>query len=221
MSGMKVVVVGASGNLGRRVVRQAVERGWDAVAAVRDVCAAVEKVDARAELVEMDLFTMAPEQLAGVDALVSCFGSGLDAPELNELACEKYLELGRADGVRVVAVTGSGCLYVDASRTELVCEQEGYSKRLAPISRHSALGLRKLDEASDVDWCMVTPSLVFDADGPLSEAGEVRLDCSRIVCRDEAGESYATYEDVARAMLDIAETGGYSRRLVSVLSPRG
>ena len=66
---------------------------------------------------------------------------------------------------------------------------------------------------------MVTPNLVFDADGPLSDASRVRLDSSRVVCRDEAGESCATYEDVARAMLDIAENGGFSRQLVSVLSP--
>lgn len=217
---MRIFVVGASGNLGRRVVRQAVERGWDVVAAVRDVAIAATKVDARAELVEADLFSMASEQLAGVDALVSCFGSGFANPELNEAACEKYLELGRATGVRVIAVTGSGCLFVDETRGQLVYEQDGYSQRLAPISRYSALGLCKLDEANDVDWCMVTPNLVFDADGPLSDVDRVRLDSSRVVCRDEAGESCATYEDVARAMLDIAESGGYSHRLVSVLSPR-
>lgn len=217
---MRVVVVGASGNLGSRVVRQAVERGWDVAAVVRDAQTAASKVDGRAELAEADLFAMVPEQLSGADALVSCFGSGFANPELNETACEKYLELGRACGVRVVAVTGSGCLYADASRAELVCEQEGYSKRLAPISRYSALGLRRLDEADDVDWRLVTPGLVFDPDGPLSDADRVRLDCSRVVCRDEEGESYSTYEDVARAMLDIAESGGYSRQLVSVLSPR-
>lgn len=218
---MRILVVGASGNLGSRVVRQAAKRGWEVCALVRNAARSAAKVDARAELVEGDVFALAPDQLAGINALVSCYGSGLATPELNESVCEKYLELGRASGVRVVAVTGSGCLYTDESRAQLVCEQEDYSKRLAPISRHSASGLRKLDEAGDVDWCMVTPNLVFDADGPLGDVGDVLLDCSRTVRVNDLGASYTTYEDVARAMLDIAERGGHSHQLVSVLSPGG
>ena len=216
---MNIAVVGASGNLGRRVVSQAVEREWQVRAIVRDARRAAAKVDSRAGLVEADFFGVVPEQLAGVDALVSCFGSGLADPSLNEAACAKYIELAREAGVRVVAVTGSGCLYTDAGRQRLVYEAHGYSKRLAPISANAVRGLCLLDAAPDVDWCMVTPNLVFDVDGPLNEVDEVYLDCSRVVCRNEAGESYTTYEDLARTMLDIAETGGYSRKLVSVLSP--
>ena len=213
---MNIAVVGANGNLGSRVVRRALDAGLE-VAAIVLPGASVEHVDGRAELVRGDLFSLSAEDLAGAEVLVSCFGSGPADPDLNERACIAYLELARATGVRVVAIMGSGCLFADAAHEQLVCEGPSYSKRLAPISLAAARGLARLDAAADVAWTVMTPQLTFDAAGPFT--GAFSLDASREVRRNGGGQSYATYEDVAQAMVDEVLAPAHVHELVSVLSP--
>lgn len=217
---MKIAVVGATGNLGRRVVRQAIEAGHEVRAFVRSAARA-ESLPEDAEVVERDLFALEAADLAGCDALVSAFGSGFSAdPAVNEKACARYIELGRAAGVRVVAVVGSGCLFADASRAQRVYELPGHPGKLVEISAAATRGLGLLDAAADVDWRLVTPGLTFDSVGPLNPAATVALDVSRVVARNAAGNSYSTYEDVAAAMLAFAETGEHAHELVQVISPQ-
>lgn len=217
---MRIAVVGATGNLGRRVVRQALEAGHEVRAFVRSA-ARTEGLPGDAEVIERDLFAIEAADLTGCDALVSAFGSGFSAdPAANEKACARYLELGRAAGVRVVAVVGSGCLFADETRTQRVYELPGHPSKLVEISAAATRGLGLLDAAVDVDWCLVTPGLTFDSEGPLNPAAAVTFDASRVVTRNAAGSSYSTYEDVAAAMLTLAETGEYAHELVQITSPQ-
>lgn len=217
---MKIAVVGATGNLGRRVVRQALEAGHEVRAFVRSTARA-ESLPGDIEVIERDLFAIEAADLTECDALVSAFGSGFSAdPAVNEKACARYLELGRATGVRVVAVVGSGCLFADETRTQRVYELPGHPGKLVEISAAATRGLGLLDAAVDVDWRLVTPGLTFDSEGPLNPAAAVTFDTSRVVTRNAAGSSYSTYEDVAAAMLALAETGEHAHELVQVTSPQ-
>ena len=85
---MKIVVIGATGNIGRRVVHEALSRGHEVVGVVRDP-AAVEPPDPRVRLVKGDATTA--EDIArvvrGADAVVSAISPrpnarGLPAPSL-------------------------------------------------------------------------------------------------------------------------------------------
>lgn len=216
---MKIAVIGSTGNLGRRIVRQACERGYGVRAFVR-TSARAEGLPAGVEVVERDLFALEPADLNGCDVLLSAFGSGFSAdPAVNERACEAYVTLARATGVRVAAIVGSGSLYADETRTAHVYELPGHPSKLVPISAAATRGLAALDAADDVNWRAVTPGLRFDAEGPLSVVDEVRLDTSRVLPGGSAGASYSTYEDVARVMLDTAVDGTHAHELVCVLSP--
>ena len=218
MSISKIAVVGAAGNLGHRVVAHALDHGLDVRAMVRNPAQA-DAVDARAEIVCGDLFKMTAEDLAGVDVLVSAFGSGPSSdPSLNEKACAAYIELARTAGVSIVAIMGSGSLFADDTRTTRVYELPGASQRLRPISEATARGLALLDDATDVDWCAVTPGLTFDPNGSFHDVRDVKLDSSRVVQAQEV--SYSTYEDVAEAMVCLACGDSRSHELVCVLSPR-
>lgn len=217
---MKIAVIGSTGNLGRRIVRQARERGCEVRAFVRSAVRA-EDLPAGVEVVERDLFELEAADLAGCDVLLSAFGSGFSVdPAVNERACEAYVALTRATDVRLAAIVGSGSLYADEARTTRVYELPGHPSKLIQISAAATRGLAILDAAGDVDWRAVAPGLRFDAEGPLSVADAVRLDSSRVLPGGPAGASYSTYEDVARVMLDAAVCGTHVHELVCVLSPQ-
>lgn len=221
---MKIAVVGATGNLGKRIVRQALEAGAEVRGFVRSAERAAEVPElSGTELVERDLFALGAADLEGCDALVSAFGSGFSAdPSVNEKACEAYIELGLASGARIVAVVGSGCLFTDDTRSQRVCEAPGHPGKLKAISEAATRGLAHMDESTDIAWTLVTPALKFDGDGAKHAAEELVLDVSRTVPKNASGESYSTYEDVAQVMLAVAlgnEGDSFDHELVCVVSP--
>ncbi len=73
-----LALLGATGNLGRHVARQTLERGWPLSVAVRDRRRLAPDVEARAQVSELDLDTATLEQLAGFvdghEVLVFCAG---------------------------------------------------------------------------------------------------------------------------------------------------
>ena len=73
-----LALFGATGNLGRHVARQTLEKGWPLSVAVRDRRRFAPDVDARAQVRALDLDTATLQQLAefidGHEALVFCAG---------------------------------------------------------------------------------------------------------------------------------------------------
>lgn len=77
---MKIAVVGANGNLGTRVTKQALDRGFLVKGFIYDG----ESPDARAEIVKKSLFDMTKEDIEDCDVMISAYGSGFKAdPALN------------------------------------------------------------------------------------------------------------------------------------------
>lgn len=73
-----IAVLGATGNLGRHVARQAIARGWDLSVAVRDRGRLLPEVAAQARITDLDLTSATGQQVAafagGHDVFVSCAG---------------------------------------------------------------------------------------------------------------------------------------------------
>ena len=87
---MKIAVIGANGNLGRRVTRHALEEGCQVKAVIRSG----GTPDERTEVVRKSLFDLKKEDIADCDVMISAYGSGFHAdPELNHEAFMKYIAL--------------------------------------------------------------------------------------------------------------------------------
>ena len=93
-------------------------------------------------------------------------------------------------------------------------EVPGYSATLAGISRNIRLGVDKIKERTDLNWTAVCPSRKFYLDGPHTNNYIVGTD--EEIIYNEDGNSYVTYEDLATAMLDIAEKDLYNRQVVTI-----
>jgi putative NADH-flavin reductase len=203
---MKIVLFGATGNVGRRIAAEALSRGHSAVGVVRDPDA-VQPPDGRMTLVRGDATD--PKSVAAVtrgsDAVVSAISPrpnarGLPAPSL--VANVRALIEGlRAAGVkRVLFVGGAGSLEVAPGQQLL--DQPDFPEVYRAESRagREALAVWRA-EANGLEWTYLSPAAEI---GPGERTGAYRTTDDRLLT-DASGKSFITYEDYAVAVLDELE----------------
>lgn len=210
---MKIAVIGANGNLGTRVVKQALDRGH----AVKGFIYDGETPDERVEIVKKSLFDVTAEDLTDCDVMISAYGSGFKAdPGWNMKAYQKYIELNQGTDRHVVAIGGAGSLFTDESHTTYCYETPEHPEFLREISRNIKLGIDEIKKTDDVNWTAVCPSSFFDPEGGFT--GNYTIGAEGHLLFNKAGESRVTYDDLAGAMLDIAEEDSYNGKQVTVLT---
>lgn len=210
---MKIAVIGANGNLGSRVTRQALDRGHE----VKGFFRSGDTPDERAGIVRKSLFDLTEADLVGCEVMISAFGSGFHAdPALNLQAFRKYIELNEKTARHLIAIGGAGSLFSDETHSTYCYETPGYPDFLREISRNIKLGIDELKKTTEVNWTVVCPSSFLDLDGGFT--GNYHIGTESHLLFNEAGESRVTYEDLASAMLDIAEENTCQRQQVTVLT---
>ncbi len=74
----------------------------------------------------------------------------------------------------------------------------------------------ELKKTTAMNWTVVCPSSFFDPEGPLT--GNYEIGTEGHLLFNEAGESRVTYNDLACAMVDIAEAGSCRQMQITVLT---
>lgn len=207
---MKIAVIAAGGNLGKKIVRQALDRGHE----VKGFVHHRKEVDDRAVILEKSLFDMTAEDITDCDAVISAFGSGFETdPVINLQSFLKYIELNQGSDRHMIVIAGSGSLYMDASHSVLGYEAPGYPSFMKEISRNTRLGIEEIKKSA-INWTVMCASQFFDQNGPLT--GKYQVGTEECHIRNERGDCYLTYEDMAMAMIDCAEAGSYQKQVVTI-----
>ena len=203
---MKLVVFGATGNVGRQVVAEALRRGHEVVGVVRDP-SAVASPDPRVQLVRGDATN--PQSIAtivaGADAVVSAISPrpnarGLAAPRLTDNVRAIMRGLRDAKVKRVLYVGGAGSLEVAPGQR--LMDQPGFpdAYRAEAIEGLEALKLWRA-EGDGLDWTYLSPAAEI---APGERTGKYRTTDDRFLA-DDKGHSNITFEDYAVAVLDELE----------------
>lgn len=212
---MKIAVIGASGNLGGRVARQALERGYEVTAIQRSEAVS----DERTGLMRKSLFDLTRDDLMDMDVVISTFGSGFKAdPSINKDAFMKYIELLDGTDKHLIAIAGAGSLYTDKSHSMYEYETPGHPEFLKGISMNIKLGIDELHKTEHMNWTVVCPSRNFDPEGPFT--GDYLVGTDGEIIYNEESNSYVTYDDLAKAMIDIAEQNSYQRMEITVATKK-
>lgn len=207
---MHLVVVGASGRLGRRVVEYALEAGHTVVAYSRSAPEAF-RGGAGLRTVGADVRDAAQlhAALAGAHAVVSCLGA--PAPyHLLWQGMETLVAQALAQGVpRVIAVGGAGILQATPDR--LRSELDTFPDFLRPVSQAHYQAWKVL-EASGLDWTMVCPPGMPSR----SRTGSYWLAPDAY---PKGGSGEVAVEDVADFILAELANPHFSRRRVGICYP--
>ena len=92
---MKILVVGATGGVGKRVVKLLLDQDYDVIALVRDATRGKQILGDRVNLFEADLTipqTLKPEMMSGVSAVICCSGTKVQPVEGDTPTREKYYQ---------------------------------------------------------------------------------------------------------------------------------
>jgi len=211
---MKVALIGASGMIGSRVLKELVSRGHQVIAVVRDP----SKVDAAPGVtaVKADVSDVAAlaEALRGADALVSAYGPGPGNEQLVIPATKAILEAARrAELQRVILVGGAASLFVAPGVTLL---DSGHLPKewVGIATAHSGLLelLRTTDLGAGLDWTYFSPASFIQ---PGERTGKFRLGKDEMVA-DAQGQSRISAEDYAVALVDELEHPQHVRQRFTI-----
>lgn len=213
---MKIVLFGGTGNVGQRVAREALERGHEVVAVVRDPSRS-QAPDPRVRLVQGDATDPASvaSVVQGADAVVSAIsprpGTTGTAPSLVDAARALIAGLREAGVKRLVVVGGAGSLEVAPG--VMLLDAPGFPEAYMAeaIEGRDALAVFRA-EADGLDWTFLSPAAeIF----PGERTGRYRTTIDQFLA-DEQGRSAITFEDYAVALVDELEQGQHVGRRFGV-----
>jgi uncharacterized protein len=213
---MKIAVIGASGKAGSLILKEALARGHQATAIVRD--AGKVKVEGAAVL-EKNVFELTTQDLAAFDVVVNAFGA---APGQEH----QHVEAGRAliaalqtaPSTRLIVVGGAGSLYVDEAKTVQLIDTPEFPDIYKPTASNQAKNLEDLKNTSGLAWTFVSPAAFFDEAG--KRTGAYQLGKDNLIVNSQ-GQSYVSYEDYALAIVDEIENPKHTGSRFTLVSEQG
>ena len=203
---MKLVLFGATGNVGQRVAAEALRRGHEVIGVVRDP-AAVEPPDPRVRLVKGDATNAesVADVARGAEAVVSAISPrpnarGLPAPSLSANSRALIAGLRKAGVKRVLYVGGASSLEVAPGKA--LADQPDFPKIYKAEAKEGrdALAVWR-EEAKGLDWTYLSPAAEIT---PGKRTGVYRTTDDQLLV-DAQGRSFITFEDYAVAVLDEME----------------
>ncbi|GAB2728445.1 NAD(P)-dependent oxidoreductase [Kitasatospora kifunensis] len=201
----KITVFGANGTIGSRIVREALNRGHQVTAVVRDP-AKITETHPALTVTQGDVLDPASVSAAaaGQDVLVSAVGGGDGPGHLATIEpSAKSLVAGlRAlgdDAPRLIAVGGAGSLRTPDGKQ--VWDKEGLPEFLLQIMHAHGDALDFYRTVSDVAWTSLSPAATI---APGERTGGYRTALEDLIIGAD-GTSRISTEDYALALVDEIE----------------
>jgi hypothetical protein len=199
---MKIAIVGATGNIGTRILKEAVSRGHSVTAISRNP----EKTHSDAKVTAKKGDVTDPKALSpllgGHDVVISAVHFSSSPPA-------NILEATTAVGVKRLLVVG-GAASLKSADGKLVFESLPEAWR-----GEAGAGIKFLDALrgeSALDWTFLSPSAMI---GPGERTGKFRLGDDQLLTAAD-GKSHISYEDYAIAMVDEVENPKHIRKRFTV-----
>ncbi|MFN3677111.1 MAG: NAD(P)-dependent oxidoreductase [Sphingomonas pseudosanguinis] len=186
---MKIALIGASGNVGSRLLKELSDRGHAITAIARQPERIADLPAVTAVAGDASAPAALTETLRGHDAVVSALPfTPTDAAGL--------IDTVRASGVtRFLVVGGAGSLEVAPGQR--LIDQPGFPEEYKPEARAGAAFLDTLRQADDLEWTFLSPSALFV---PGERTGQFRLGTDTLLSNEQG--SSISYEDYAIALAD-------------------
>jgi putative NADH-flavin reductase len=207
---MHIALYGATGKSGGRILTEALSRGHQVTAIVRDTT----KLSPRAGLtiVQGDVSSAAAiaAKIKGSDAVVSAYAPPADDTDQLLPVTEHFIEAVKESGVgRLIIVGGAGSLEVAPGVTVIASGHLPEAWMPIAVSHAKVLDLVK---ASDINWTYFSPAAFFE---PGVRTGKFRLGTDQLVA-DEKHDSRISLEDYAIALVDELETPQFERKRFTI-----
>ena len=211
---MKITVFGATGNVGKRVIDEALMRGHEVTAVLRNT-SRIDELNPAVNFVigDADNVSDVVRLSAGQDLVISATRPPQGAENTLVYTARSLLSGLAQTKVRLLLVGGAASLTVPNSQGTLVVDDTDWVPlawrdiALACLAQHQ---LCQKDEV--VDWSYLSPPAMIL---PGERTGVFRLGSDELLV-DTQGRSTISLEDFAIALVDEAEQQNHSKKRFTV-----
>jgi putative NADH-flavin reductase len=201
---MKIALIGASGNIGAKILIEALNRGHQVTGIVRDPA----RLEPDAAMTPKQCDLAEEDKLAGIlkghDAVIVSVRHDLNDVGHVYAACRK------AGVHRVLVIGGAASLEIEPG--VMLIDSPGFPDEIKVQAAPAVEALRKIREIQDLEWSFVSPSIVI---APGERTGKFRIGGDELL-KDDSGQSRISQEDFAIAMLDEIEDPKHIRKRFTV-----
>lgn len=210
---MKIAVIGANGKAGSLIVKEALERGHEVTAVLRDS----SKVNnTQVKILEKDLFDLTYDDLKENDAVIDAFAVWAEDQLYQHKTSLAHLsDILAEKPVRLLVVGGAGSLYVDPEHKLRLMDTPDFPDMFKPLASNMGEAFDALRTRKDVNWTYLSPSADFSAEGV--RTGKYKAGGEELMTNSK-GLSTISYADYAIAMLDEAELPKHLQERFTVVS---
>lgn len=204
-AGQRVALIGASGNVGSRVLAELVSRGHTVTGIARNpeaIPTGPRVTAVKGDVNEPDALAKA---LAGHDAVISAVPFRNTDPDV-------LIGAVRASGVKRYIIVGGAATLLNADGIALLDTPALSKLREIPEPAGGARFLERIRTVTDLDWTFFSPAVNF---APGERTGTFRLGGDQVVT-DEKGQSRVSMEDYAVALVDELEKPAHIRQRFTI-----
>lgn len=209
---MKIGIIGAGGKAGGRILKEALDRGHEVTAIVRD---RAKVSDSRVAVIEKDIFDLNSGDINQFDIIVNAYAAPAGQEHLHVDAGNVLIEaLKGASNTRLIVVGGAGSLYVDPDKTMRVVDTPDFPQEYYATASNQAKNLDILKQTDSIKWTFISPSALFALG---KRTGSYQLGKDHLLVNSK-GQSYVSYEDFAIAVIDEIENPKHVNERFTVVS---
>jgi hypothetical protein len=202
---MRIAIIGATGNVGRKLVAEALSRGHQVTAIARDTSKVSKQDRLIAKNGDVNTPAALSAALSGHDVVIS----SVRFEQLNYEGLVSAVREGRIK--RLLVVGGAGSLAVAPGVT--LAESPEFPAMYKPEAVAGGIVLDNLRKEEGLEWTFLSPSAMFLPEG---RTGKFRIGKDQLLSNSK-GESQVTMADFAIAMLDEAEHPKHVRERFTVV----
>jgi putative NADH-flavin reductase len=211
---MKIALIGATGFVGSAILKEAVDRGHEVAAIVRNP----DKLTPHAKLhpKKGDVYNEdeVVRLVTGHDAVISAFNPGWSNPDIynQQVKGARSIINGvkKAGVKRLLFVGGAGSLEVKPGIQSVDLPEFPAEYKQGALATREALNM--LRKEVSLEWSFLSPSADLS---PGKRTGKFRLGTDQLLTSAQ-GESRISVEDYAMAMIDEVEMPKHIRRRFTV-----
>jgi len=211
---MNIALIGATGFVGSAILQEALQRGHEVTAIVRNPEKVTPHPKLRPNKADVQKEDEVTRSVAGHDAVISAFNPGWSNPDIYNQQVKGTRAI--IDGVkkagvkRLLFVGGAGSLEVKPGVQSVDLPEFPAEYKQGALATREALNL--LRKEPSLDWSFLSPSADLF---PGQRTGKFRLGTDQLL-EDAQGKSRISVEDYAMAMIDEVEKPKHIHRRFTV-----
>lgn len=190
---MKVAIIGATGNAGSHLLKEALNRDLAVTAIVRHP----EKLEVKVPILVKDLFELTTQDLAYFDVVIDAFRPPVGKEFLHQTSLRHLTDLLKGTNTRLLVVGGTSSLFVDEAHRMI--DLSDPNAVYYPTAYNMYQAFLELKEHQDLGWTYLSPAANFIPDGERTAQYQVSDEHLR---KNAAGKSEISMADYAIAMID-------------------